>query len=216
MPDSRHLHRHARDQPGVPRAHRVAVPGAGLRRGDRSPAQSRHVVNQAWPRRRAHDRPHQPLQHDVRSLLHGRQSGGLRPRADAGRSEAAARRRGEHQAAAADDRAVLGRRADDFADLPRRGALRRGRSATSACRRRPTASASRRNRSSHGRRARRACASRTCSSTACRSRRTRTARSAICSTSSCARSKTCTRPASTSAWWSRSSTRSTTSRSGRS
>jgi hypothetical protein len=31
----------------------------------------------AW--QRAHRRPDQPLQHDVRSLLHGRQSGGIRP-----------------------------------------------------------------------------------------------------------------------------------------
>ena len=124
VPDSRHLHRHALDQSGVPQAHRIALPRARLRRGDGSAPQSRHLLDQAWPWRRAHHRSHQPLQHDVRSLLHGRQSGRLRPRADARRSEAAPRRRGEHQAAPADDGAVLGRRADDLADLPRRGPLR--------------------------------------------------------------------------------------------
>ena len=46
-------------------------------------AQPRHLVHQVRPRRGADDRPDQPLQHDVRSVLHGRQSGRLRPRADA-------------------------------------------------------------------------------------------------------------------------------------
>ena len=56
------------------------------------------------------------------------------------------------------------------------------RSATSASRRRPTASASPRIRSSRSRRARPACGSPTCSSTASAKRPTRTARSATCST----------------------------------
>ena len=64
------------------------------------------------------------------------------------RGQEAAGRRGQHQAAAADDGAVLGRRADDLADLPRRGPLRARRSATSASRRPPTASASPRSRTS--------------------------------------------------------------------
>ena len=58
------------------------------------------------------------------------------------------------------------------------------RSATSASRRRPTGSASRRTRSSPGTLARRGCASRTCSSTGSATRPTRIARWATCSTSS--------------------------------
>ena len=83
LPGARHLHRHAGDQPGVPRAAREPVSRARLRRGHRSPAQPRHVVDQARARRGADHRPDQPLQHDVRSVLHGRQPGRLRPRADA-------------------------------------------------------------------------------------------------------------------------------------
>ena len=71
------------------------------------------------PRRGADDRPDEPLQHDVRPVLHGCQPGRLRPRAVARRREEAPGRRGEHQAAAADDRAVLGRGTDHLADLPR-------------------------------------------------------------------------------------------------
>ena len=66
-------------------ASRALFPGRDFRGGHRHAAQSRHVVDQARPRRGAHDRPDQPLQHDVRSVLHGRQSGRLRPRADARR-----------------------------------------------------------------------------------------------------------------------------------
>ena len=79
---------------------------------------------QPWPRLGAHDRSDQPLQHDVRSVLHGCEPGRLRARVDARRSEEAARRRGQREAAAADDGAVLRRRADDLADLSRRGPLR--------------------------------------------------------------------------------------------
>ena len=98
------------------------------------------------------------------------------------RSQEAARRRGQHQAAAADDGAVLGRRADDLADLPRRRALRaRGRLLQ-----RPGGHQRHPLRAGSGvrarRRARPACASPTCSSTASARRPTRTARSATCST----------------------------------
>ena len=93
------------------------------------------------------------------------------------------------QAAAADDGAVLGRRADDLADLPRRRALRaRGRLLQ-----RPGGNQRHPLRAGPGlrprRRARPACASPTCSSTASAKRRTRIARSATCSTSSCAPSR---------------------------
>ena len=56
-------------------------------------------------------------------MLHGRQPGRLRARVDARRCQAAARRCHQRQAAAADDGAVLRRRADDLADLPRCGSL---------------------------------------------------------------------------------------------
>ena len=50
----------------------------------RQASQSRHIHRHPRPRLGAHHRPDQPLQHDVRSLLHGRQSGRLRPRAYVG------------------------------------------------------------------------------------------------------------------------------------
>ena len=124
LPDARHVHRHARHRPGVPAPARVALPRPRLSRRHRDAAQPRHVVHPAWPRRGAHDRPDEPLQHDVRPVLHGCEPGRLRARAHVAGGEAAARRRAQHQAPPPDDGAVLGRRADDLADLPRRGALR--------------------------------------------------------------------------------------------
>ena len=56
-------------------------PGRDYDCGRRQAAQSRHLVDQVRPRRGAHDRPDQPLQHDVRPVLHGREPGRLRPRA---------------------------------------------------------------------------------------------------------------------------------------
>ena len=58
-------------------------PGRDFRRGHRQAAQPRHLVDPARPRRGADHRPDEPLQHDVRPVLHGRQSGRLRARADA-------------------------------------------------------------------------------------------------------------------------------------
>ena len=49
------------------------------------PAQSRIEHHEARPRLGADRRPDQPLQHDVRSLLHGRQPGRLRARTELGR-----------------------------------------------------------------------------------------------------------------------------------
>ena len=69
-------------------------PGPRFPRRHRHAAQPRHVVDQVRPRRGADHRPDQPLQHDVRPVLHGRQPGRLRPRADARGRQAAARRRG--------------------------------------------------------------------------------------------------------------------------
>ena len=115
-----------------------------------------------------------------------------------GRHQDDARQRHHDQAAPADVGAVLGRRADDVAVLPRRGALRAQGRLQLACRRRPTASSSPRAPSSPRRRPKRACATPTCSSTASATPPTRTAASATCSTSSCGRSRTCTPPASTS------------------
>ena len=99
-------------RPRHPRAQRREAP------------QPRQQHDQARPRLGADGRPDQPLQHDVRPLLHGREPGRVRPRAVVGRHQDGARQRDQHQAAAADVGAVLGRRADDFAVLPRRGPLR--------------------------------------------------------------------------------------------
>ena len=82
------------------------------------------------PRRGADHRPHQPLQHDVRPVLHGCQPGRLRARAELGRHQDDARQRHLDQAAPPDVGAVFGRRADPFAVLPGRGPLLRARSAT--------------------------------------------------------------------------------------
>jgi hypothetical protein len=90
----------------------------------REAAQPRLVDDQVRPRRGAHGRPDQPLQHDVRPVLHGREPGRVRARAGLGRDQDAARQRDLDQADAADVGAVLGRRADAVAVLPRRGALR--------------------------------------------------------------------------------------------
>ena len=70
-----------------------------------------------------HRRPHQPLQHDVRPVFHGCEPGRVRPRAGLGGHQAGPRQRRHHQAAPADVGAVLGRRADDVALLPRRHPL---------------------------------------------------------------------------------------------
>ena len=90
----------------------------------REAASPRQQHGAARPRIGADHRPHQPLQHDVRSLLHGRQPGWLRPRTDVGRDQDHARQRHHHQAAAPDVGAVLRRRAHAVALLPRRGRLR--------------------------------------------------------------------------------------------
>ena len=167
--------------PRVPRAAGVAVSRTRFRRGHRPAAQPRHLLHQTWPRRGADDRSDEPLQHDVRSMLHGRQSGRLRARADARGGQTAARRRGQHQAAAADDGAILRRRADDLADFPRRGPLRaRGRvfQRPGGDQRHPVrAGAGVRAAGARSRHAHRA----TSSSTGSRRRRTRIARWATCS-----------------------------------
>ena len=145
---------------------------------------ARHVVDQVRARRRADDRPDQPLQHDVQPVLHGRQPGRVRPRARVGRGEEAPRRRGVDQAAPPALGAVLGRRADPVArtSCPRSGT--RAKSATSRCSARRTESVSRRTRGSRRRRRKPASGSPICSSTASETRTTSTARSATCTTSS--------------------------------
>ena len=214
LPDPRALRGRHVDRPGVLQAPRGVVPGPrhpGAQR--REAAQPRQQHHQARPRLGPHRRPHQPLQHDVRPVLHGREPGRLRPRAVVGGHQAGPRQRDLDQAAPADVGAVLGRRADDLAVLPRRGPLRaQGRLQLGAggdqrhrVRQEP------RVRAAGGRRP--ACAMPTCSSTASATPPTRTAASATCSTSSCARSRTSAAPASTSSRSSRSSTASTTSRS---
>ena len=60
-------------------AHREPVSRPRFQGRRTRPPRSRHIVHSARPRRGAHDRSHQPLQHDVRSMFHGRESGRLRP-----------------------------------------------------------------------------------------------------------------------------------------
>ncbi len=125
LPAPRPLRGRDGDGPGVLQAPRGGLPGSRHPRAQRrEAAQPRQLHGPARPRLGAHRRPDQPLQHDVRPLLHGRQPGRLRPRAVVGRHQAGARQRDHDQAAPADVGAVLGRRADDVAVLPRCGPLR--------------------------------------------------------------------------------------------
>ena len=125
LPDSRPLRGRDGDRHRLLQAPRRGVPGPRHPRAQRrEAAQPRQQHDPARPRLGADGRPDQPLQHDVRPVLHGREPGRVRPRAVVGRHQDGARQRDQHQAAAADVGAVLGRRADDFAVLPRRGPLR--------------------------------------------------------------------------------------------
>ena len=167
----------------VPRVDREQFPGprhSGAQR--RRPAQARLEHGSLRPRLGSHRRPDQPLQHDVRSLLHGRQPGRLRSRAELGRNSGNSRQRDEDQAAPPDVRAVLGRRADDAARTSSTRSAMPAKLATTACRPRRTESSSPRARNSARRPSKRACATRICSSTASATTRTATARSATCLT----------------------------------
>ena len=125
LPHSRPLRGRDVDRPGDVQAPGRRVPGPRHRRAQRREApQPRQQHDQARPRLGAHHRPDQPLQHDVRPVLHGREPGGLRARADLGRHQDGARQRHLNQAAPPDVGAVLRRRADHVAVLPRRGPLR--------------------------------------------------------------------------------------------
>ena len=87
LPHPRPLRRRDGHRHGV-----LQAPGRRLPRPRHPRAQRRKAapprLQHHHPRARlgAHHRPDQPLQHDVRSVLHGRQPGGLRPRTDAGKT----------------------------------------------------------------------------------------------------------------------------------
>ena len=67
-------------------------PGRDIRaHNDENAARPRHQHHHARPRQRAHHRSDEPLQHDVRSVLHGRQPGRLRARTELGRNQDPAR-----------------------------------------------------------------------------------------------------------------------------
>ena len=124
LPAARALRRRHVERPGVLQAPRRRLSGQRHPRPQRrEAAQPRQQHHQVRPRLGPDDRSDEPLQHDVRPVLHGREPGRLRPRALVGRHQDDARQRHLDQAQAPDVGAVLGRRADDVAALPRRGAL---------------------------------------------------------------------------------------------
>ena len=88
--------------PAFLRAHRELYPGRDFviaaRRRCASTARSSIKYGRGVG---AHRRPHQPLQHDVRPVLHGRQPGRLRPRARVGRDPEDPRRRAHRSSRAA-------------------------------------------------------------------------------------------------------------------
>ena len=179
---ARHVYRRARDRRRIPRAHRAAVPGPRFSRvtdrlhnhGTSSIKYGRGAVLTVDLTNRC-NMMCDPCFMDANQV-------GLRPRADARRGEEDPRRFDHDQAAPSDDGAVLGRRADDLADLPGVGRVRE----TGRLLQRPGGDQRHPLRAGSGVRgagARRlACASRTCSSTASAKRPTRTAKSATCST----------------------------------
>ena len=130
----------------------------------------------------ADGRPDQPLQHDVRPVLHGREPGRVRPRAHRGKTSR--RCSTTRSPSSRGGRCRCSSRAASRRCRPTSStrSATRARSATTACRRRPTASSSPRARSSRRRRPRPASATRICSSTASATPPTRTAASATCST----------------------------------
>ena len=117
-------------------------PGPRLPGAQDAAARARHVVDPVRPRLGAHRRPDQPLQHDVRPVLHGRQPGRLRPRAAVGGHHQDPRRRDVDPAAPPDERAVLRRRADAVAATSSTPSATRASAASSPCSARPTGCAS--------------------------------------------------------------------------
>ena len=99
--EARHFRRRDGHRSGVPGAHRAALSRPRLPGADHAAAQPRSSSTVKYGRERAHGGSDQPLQHDVRPVLHGREPGRLRSRALVRRGEADPRRRGQHQAASA-------------------------------------------------------------------------------------------------------------------
>ena len=134
---------------GVLQAPRRGVPGPRHPRAQRrEAAQPRQQHDQARPRLGADGRPDQPLQHDVRPVLHGREPGRLRPRADVGRHQDGARQRHHASSRAGRCRCSSPAASRRSRRTSSTRSATRARSATTACRRRPTASSSPRARSS--------------------------------------------------------------------
>ena len=124
LPAARAFRRCHGDRSGVLQASRRRVPGQRHPIAQRREApQSRFEHDQVRPWFGADDRPDEPLQHDVRSVFHGREPGRLRARVVVGGHQDAARQRDLDQAEASDVGAVLGRRAHDVAVFPGCGAV---------------------------------------------------------------------------------------------
>ena len=98
--------------------------------------------DQARPRLGADHRPDEPLQHDVRSVLHGREPGRLRARADAGKTSRPCSTTPSRSSRAARCRCSSPAASRRFRPTSWMRSATRARSATTACRRRPTASSS--------------------------------------------------------------------------
>ncbi len=124
LPEARPLRRRHVDRSGLLPPARVHVSGTRLRHPEGRSPRARHLVHQVRTGSGPDDRPDEPLQHDVRPVLHGRQPGRLRARARLGRRPEDARRRGLDQAAPPALRPVLGRGADPVAALPAGDPLR--------------------------------------------------------------------------------------------
>ena len=150
VPEARHVRRrHVRSTRRSSRASRASSRGAT---SSTPPTQLRNHGSSSIKYGRgvgAHRRPHEPLQHDVRPVLHGREPGRLRPRARVGRDQdRSSTTRSTMKPRRQMSVQFSGGEPTLSPHFLRRHPLRARRRVTSACSARPTASASRRSRTS--------------------------------------------------------------------
>ena len=165
LPRARPLRGRPVNRPGVHQAPRGPVSRARHPGHNDELAQPRDQHPPVRPRRGAHRGSHQPLQHDVRPVFHGRQPGGLRARAELGRHQHDPGQGGARRSRAGRCRCssrAASRRSPRTSSTP---SPMQGARVTTASRPPRTASNSPRARNSAGRRPTPACATCTCSST---------------------------------------------------